>query len=515
MLSAMTLDELLADSVADVPFHRQVMITLKQNQFSSKKSSLFDVNKVTEVFACARNRHMNANIQSRLDISAHLSASIVHFYFICHRLLDLQQVDCRASITFIPSSLPFYSSPDKKNIVFNSVPGCPPQQQNPLLNKIRSELEAACENGLLLSLKFNEKKRIVTEGNVPTKKGPTIHLGFTSSNAHDYKSSRQTQIGHTQPSLISSHLSGRNPECHQHLARTMAMANFMFNESPECFKVCEGSFSPTMEKFSFEFRQSFQLDNEGTDEKCKKYLNHLASTVFPNCHIKLHLDTKNDKFAGYAGVVVVNLCIPRNKNFPMSPQFSNWLDSLGYTEYFPLCIVNYSRKVCRDACLRPDMQVVLMADKTSPFYNIRKAVADALLDTESNTSYLNTFDRMQGISFNEVMTSIREFNRKQSALLRKIKNGQAVSIYRGCYKTMGRSLLLEVKDCANVLKRSPSNDLQYDWISDTSNGGGLKVPIIPDPSSTYQGPIIAMTASYDVMVRTHVIYVMQSNWTEF
>ncbi len=494
-LSQMTIDELINDCVDDVPFHLQVMVTLRQRSPSTQKR-LYDIKKISSIIAVARNKTSSSNIQGRLDVCCHFSTTIVHLYFIYKSILDsLPSSNIRESpmITFIPCTVPYYASQDKKFVVWNYGSN---ERVNSYLDEVREEFEDACKRGLLLSLQFNESKRVSS-----TKKSPVIHTGYTTNNAHDYKTSRQTQFGHTEPSLITSHIDGRSVECLKSFGRAMCLSNRLFRDSPICFKN-DNNGSTTMKRFSDEFMSLFNLDDSGNDRRVVAHFRHHATTTFCNVFIRPHLDTENDTSQNYSGAVCMNICLKRSSKFPMSEQFGLWLDSLGYTEYFPMCLVNYGRKGCGVASLRPDWQEHrLLSDKQSKLYNLRKAIADSIMDTKSDCCYLNTFELMKGIHFNDVTASIRRYNKRQFSMIKKIRKGSTKELYIGFSGSMGSDLVTEVKEVGEVLKSNTMDRLKFDWKYECkSDKPSNKVPIVPDPSTTYQGPVISFTAAYDIMV---------------
>ena len=96
------------------------------------------------------------------------------------------------------------------------------------------------------------------------------------------------------------------------------------------------------------------VDQDAKENSIYDHLTNQASTMFPNPFINAHYDTKNNNSDGFCGVVVVNVCLDRSKNFPMDERLATWLDSFGYKRYFPMCnrevIPGNDQRNCWDNC---------------------------------------------------------------------------------------------------------------------------------------------------------------------
>lgn len=501
-LSNMSLDELLSDPVDDVPYEHQVMVTLVQTLPTGRiaKGKMVDPLKVKSVMAVARNSRCNCYIQSRLDTSLHLSTTMAHLFFICQRLSEINgSIVSRRTITYISPDTEYWRSEDGRTIVRNHVP----HSQNVFLNAIIHNFEVACKNGALCMMKFSEKKRTSQSYDGHTR-SPVMHTGFTQSNAHQYKNSRITQLGHTGPSLITSYLQEATPACKKAIAATIALGNFLFKDSPSCFRIEDADHPEIKKRMRDQYLKFWGVEEDAKENKIFDHLTNQASTMFPNPFINAHYDTKNDNSDGFCGVVVVNVCLDRSKNFPMDERFGKWLDSFGYKKYFPMCNVAYARKVCHDVCRLPTQQLKMIESMSTNrgMAYLASAIADAVTDVNSETNFQGTFYNMAGIDYECLASSVDQFNSRQRKLYNVAKNVGVSSIYSKYFSKMGPKVIENIQKCAEAASHPRFNNLSseesFSWIqlSRTAPNTRKSLPIIPDPQTTYQGPVISLRAAY-------------------
>ena len=497
----MSLDELLSDPVDDVPYEDQVMVTLVQTLPTGRilKGKMVDPLKVKSVMAVARNRRCNCYIQSRLDTSLHLSTTMVHLFFICKRLDEIKCSISRRTITYISPETEYWRSEDGRTIVRNYVS----HSENVLINAIIHNFEVACRNGALFTMKFSEKKR-TTQSHGGHTRSPVMHTGFTQSNAHQYKNCRVTQLGHTGPSLITSYLEEATPACKKAIAATMSLGNFLFKDSPSCFRIDNSDHAEIKKEMRDQYLKFWGVDQDAKENSIYDHLTNQASTMFPNPFINAHYDTKNDNSDGFCGVVVVNVCLDRSKDFPMDERLATWLDSFGYKRYFPMCNVAYARKVCHDVCRLPTQQLKLIESMSTNrgMAYLTSAIADAVTDVDSETNFQGTFYNMAGIDYECLARSVKQFNSRQNKLYNIAKNIGVSSIYSKYFSTMGPKVIDNVQKCAEATRhprfKNLSSEELFSWtqLSQTVPNTRKTLPIFPDPQTTYQGPVISLRAAY-------------------
>ena len=363
--------------------------------------------------------------------------------------------------------------------------------------------EAACRNGALCTMKFSEKKR-TTQSHDHYTRSPVMHTGFTQSNAHQYRTSRLTQLGHTGPSLITSYLQGATPACKRAIAATIALGNFLFKDSPSCFRIDNANHPEIKKQMRDQYLEFWGVQEDAKENSIFEHLTNQASTMFPNPFINAHYDTKNDNSDGFCGVVVVNVCLDCSKNFPMDERLERWLDLFEYKRYFPMCSVAYARKVCHDVCRLPSRQLKLIQSMSTNrgMAYLTSAIADAVTDVNSETNFQGTFYNMAGIDYESLAGSVDQFNSRQKKLYNIAKNVGVSSIYNKYFSTMGPKVIKNVQKCGEAARhprfKNLSSEESFSWtqLSLTVPNTRKSLPIIPDPQTTYQGPVISLRAAY-------------------
>ena len=493
-LSEMRLDQLIDFSSEHVPFDKQVLVILRQNTKSTGSCPSPDHNRIFEVIGIARNSDMNAYCTSRLDICLHLSCSFAQFYLICHRLTDMQ-TGREATITFIPSLKPSFSSRDGKTVVFNATPGV----KNVGLEELRVQMECCLSQGLLSNLKCNEGSR---SSNTSKKKSPVLHTGFTTSNCADYSSHRQTQIGHTNPSLIASYFEDASDVCRQEYGKAIAIQNCLFKDSPDAFGLKNmHPLSPSLSRMQKEYCSFFRLDELKEHSKIYcKLLRNTATTALVNNHINKHYDKLNDTADGNCSLISCSILLDRRKyESSLSMETKQWLDQYGYTDTIPFCNLNYSRSVCTNAGIRPDSVVKDYIESKDPARDLKKAIMDSITDTSSITNYASTFENLKGIGFSCVENAINDFSESQMHMYEILNEGNWRQVYGQCLRTMGDYVHDNVEDAMSVLQEKGMG-IEINWreLCLGNHSQSDNIPVVMDPSHTYQGPKISLTASYDI-----------------
>ena len=494
-LRTLRLDELISLSSESVPFARQVFVVLKQKAKSKANAPFPDIQSIYEIFASSRNDDVNGYSHSLLDVCIHFSASFPQFYLICE-MISMSSDHQGIPITFVPSTCPKYVSPDKKSIVINWIDESPSHD----LVTIKNQFQTVLDLGLLGFLKCSEKRR---SGSDNKKKSPVLHTGFTTTNCREYSRHRRTQIGHITPSLITSYLENASPQCMQELGKAVAMQNCLFSESPDCFGLSnqERAESVAQEEMRNQYCSFFKLDKlcQNRENYCN-LLRNTATTSLINDHINHHVDELNDPTDGNSALLSISIGFPRHRYEQyLSDDVRHWLDTHGHGDVIRFCNLNYSRCVCTQAAQRPDLQSIQLSRSTKDEFYLKKAISDALFDTDGTTNYGLTFDLGTGFSFDDVSDSIKSYNQSVFSLNKKLARGLARRVYACCLDTMGdgikKSLLLNL----NRLKET-RNLPDYDWTNDCRDSGfrSNDIQSIFDPAKSYQGPKISLTAAYDV-----------------
>ena len=508
-LNLMTIENLIEDSISSVPFHQQVLVTMCQSGPHTRSNKKIIPTKINEIIAIARNRVMNVYTQDNLHRNLHFSTSLLHLYVICLKLYTAMGLDHDSRllpITFVSAHTKNFMSPSKSLIVQNYVQG----ENNDELEAIRMKILSSCSEGLLKHFSFEKSKRTVSALNQSIKE-PSIHTGYTRTNAHQYQHHRSTQLGHTHPNLIMGYLSGASTACRRALGCALAMANSLVHESPRVFKIDEEAPSPYRLWLRQKYHNFFGFDTSPEDQVITNFINHEANSILSAHRIKAHFDEKNDPLPSMSGVVSTLLCIDRNEEFfKDTPELNAFLDKIGYTDYMPYGQISYSRKVCYDASSRPDFVRYSLETKNDGLHMARRALAEAITDVNSPANYLNTYDNLDGVQYHDVITSIDDFNRQQSVLAKTILMNKK-DVYQDFRDTMGHCLSQQIDDwmeqqSGRTLNHGGLQANHYDWKLECFDiDGGQNAIRLPDPTSTFQGPTIKLQAAYDKMVRnTHI-----------
>ena len=492
----LTFEQLVSHSAHDVPYDCQVFVVLKQLYHNAgTKSNAFHPDKVVEVIGIMRNRRANAYSVSQLDTSRHFSASLVQFYFLCKRLVEVQEKSY-ALITFVPSTHPKYVSRDSRTLVYNHVDGVVQLD----LDDVVSQFESSVRQGILTTLRCNEGSR---SGKVSDSKAPVFHTGFTMSNCNEYNQCRATSLGHTRPSLITSYLKETSTKCKQEYGKAIAMLNWLMRDSPDSFKAETPKANATShsDELRKEYYKYFEMDKlTSSSGPYAEYLRNTATTGLLNNHIDCHVDSLNDPTEGNSAVLCLSLCLPRQTvDHYLSPNVKSWLDKCSYLDYIPFCNLSYSRIVCRDYLTRHKEQMSMLAQCGDETRYLRRAIYDAVCDTDSDTNYASTFEKMKGLQTMDVTQCIDEFSDSQKVLHAKLASGFYKDVYKQCLESMGEGVIRNVKQVIGQMQEMGQTS-NYSWYLDCKRHYGTRnaVQLCMDPMNTYQGPIISLRASYDV-----------------
>ena len=495
-LRRMSVQDLIEDPIEEIPFHQQVLVTMCQSGPHTRSNINVVATKITEIIAISRNKAMNLYTQDRLHRNLHFTTSVLHLYFVCLRLycqMGLDKDSKLLPITFVSACTRHFISADRKVIVYNYIEG----QDNHELDLVKAKIVTSCQEGLLEYFKFENSKRTQTSDR---KKHPCIQTGFTRTNAHQYKHNRATQLGHIHPSLIVSYLGGASKSCRRALGCAIAMANRLVDQSPCSFKIDKEAPSPYRAWLREKYHRFFGFSTSPEDTVITNFLNHEANSIMSNFRINPHYDNLNDPLPCMSAVVTTSLCLSRSETFfNTTPELNELLDSMGYMDYMPYGQVSYSRKACNDSSTRHDLMEYQLSIKEDGLHDVRRAIGEALTEIDGPTNYLNTYDNLFGLQFENIVSAINEYNLRQKALGKAILDRKK-DVYRDFRTSMGNMVCAQIHDAMELYS---STDQEYDWSFECFDVDGLQDLVqVPDPHSTFQGPTIKIQAAYDKMVST-------------
>ena len=169
---------------------------------------------------------------------------------------------------------------------------------------------------------------------------PTISLGWTRSNCHEYGENKATTAGNVKPFLRDGGLSDASKKsllnCVQRVLESLPFEQ-CFNVDLEDDKmICE------MRK---EMIAQFQEMLGGSAEYDGSFRVEGITITIPSA-IGGHRDVMNCDRKGMKSVASVNVNIPINdETVPQDTELRRWLDENGFSGTFPVSIILYSRKV--------------------------------------------------------------------------------------------------------------------------------------------------------------------------
>ena len=169
---------------------------------------------------------------------------------------------------------------------------------------------------------------------------PTISLGWTSTNCHEYSKNKATTAGNIKPFLRDGGLSKRTKQlllnCVCNVLESLPVE--------QCFNVDleSNQFVTQMRK---EMIGRFQNLLGGSKEYNGRFRVEGITITVPSA-IGFHRDTMNCGRKGMKSVVSINVNVPINdETVPPKTPLSQWLKDNGCTVSFPVSIILYSRKV--------------------------------------------------------------------------------------------------------------------------------------------------------------------------
>ena len=254
----------------------------------------------------------------------------------------------------------------------------------------------------------------------------------------------------------------------------------------------------------------FGLNSSDWDEVMKSFFKHEANSFMINHCIKLHHDDLTDVLPSMSGVVTTSICFNWKEEFFQDvPELNAYLDLIGYLEYMPYAQVSYSRQVCNDSSRRPDMMKKMIDNSTNGLSRIHHAIAEAITETHSPCNYLNTYDKLDGLQIKNFLAAINHYNNHQKIITKSVCVLKK-DYYSDFRSRIGTVLENEIKHTTKEFDElqvlNPTTVPQpFQWTFECFNVDGENhIPPFPDPSRTFQGTIILMTASFCKMVGSFV-----------
>ena len=475
------------------PFDQQVVVTLVQKPGTTQSGNMLDISTICAVIAIRRNTKAGSYIQPNLSVNCHFITTVAKFLIIMERIYQERNIpkwnSSEIPITYVSDSTEYFCSRDRQIVVHNYVQNA----RSTNMKTIADHMRQACLNGFLDSMKFSTSKRQCSNDNAfeesracdPVScKNPYVHSGYTMSNPRKYKYTRQTQLGHTRPYLMRASIDSLSSQARISYAYAIASSIRLMSESTCCFVLPNKSSYDYRIVLRTKHQDMFRL-NEHEHDDIKKWLLNEANSSYISIYLGNHTDPLDCRQQGMNGAVATTVLIPTNEQYVKSQEMIQWLRDNGCEEAFPLTTVSYSRRVCHDASIRPNMEHRFLERCHEPTKKLYQCLFKALHETSSETDFSHTWDSFGGISFPSVSQQINTFNNRQKNLFAQIKNGSySEESLMSRFATIGKVILSEVKNVCDDLVQ----------LNCSSNSKGN---VIPDMNKTFQGPHISLSAAYD------------------
>lgn len=203
--------------------------------------------------------------------------------------------------------------------------------------------------------KKNKKKKLGKErkgsmSKVKESALPTISLGWTTNDAHQYKSNRSTIVGNIKPFLRDA---GLSEELKKHLLDVIETAFKAIPEGTTCFDYDDNNESKEFKSARFQMLNEFYCLLGGKGKCDTASFRVEGITILIPLGIGPHRDFLNCARKGMSSVLQVNVRIPMNEDTIPSGRSSvlwKWLELNGYSTWFPCSIILYSRKKVSEYC---------------------------------------------------------------------------------------------------------------------------------------------------------------------
>ena len=169
---------------------------------------------------------------------------------------------------------------------------------------------------------------------------PTISLGWSTQNCHEYSKNKCTTAGNVKPCLRDGNLSERSKklvlQCVQTVLKDLPLEH-CFNIDIEPDKV--------VMNLRKEMIGLFQEILGGLPDYDGSFCIEGITITIPST-IGFHQDSLNCHQEGMRSVLLINVKVPINdRTVPKDSKLRAWLDDNGFSESFPVLLLGYSRKM--------------------------------------------------------------------------------------------------------------------------------------------------------------------------
>ena len=231
--------------------------------------------------------------------------------------------------------------------------------------------------------KFSQKQPSMTK--VKESSLPTVTLGWSVNDAHQYRFNKSTVFGNVKPFLRDG---GLNDEVKSLLLDVIETSLESVPDGVTCFDVDNCSDNQEFISARKEMIQEF-YELLGGKGKCNfKTFRIEGITIIIPLGIAAHRDMLNCALEGMSSVLQINTRVPMNEKTIPGGRTSilwKWLELNGYSEWFPCSIILYSRKSVSMYCQKKAAMSTFASQ--SPLH---KAIRWAVMDrVGSDVDYLS------------------------------------------------------------------------------------------------------------------------------
>ena len=192
---------------------------------------------------------------------------------------------------------------------------------------------------------------------------PTISLGWSTQNCNEYGKNKCTTAGNVKPCLTDGKLS----DCSKHLVLQCVQKVLKDLPLEHCFNV-EIEPDEVVMNVRKEMIGMFQELLGGSSVYDGSFRIEGITVTIPST-IGFHRDSLNCHQEGMRSVLSINVKVPiTDKTVPKESKLRGWLQDNGFTEYFPLSLLGYSRKMNYHFASKVSKSVAL--SQTNDLYKI-------------------------------------------------------------------------------------------------------------------------------------------------
>lgn len=221
------------------------------------------------------------------------------------------------------------------------------------INESNSQLTASSKSSRRRARKKKKKKKESapkkTTNTAPESALPTITCGWTTTDASQYQNNRSTIASTLKPFLRDG---GMPYKIRRNLLDLVELVLKSMPEGSVCFDIDKEKDSLVL-KFRKEMAKEFasMLGKLGDDDIFRV---EGIAIIIP-LSIAAHRDTLNCFCKGMSSVLQINARIPFNNQTVKGGRTSvlwKWLESNGYSDWFPCTVILYARKCVYEYCIK-------------------------------------------------------------------------------------------------------------------------------------------------------------------